>query len=402
MELNFGTPLCMNYSILLIFISQRRFMNKLVLFCLGMIVLCSCTNKSAYSVYNSFSGSCDSTLLHRDDSIIRIHIGGYLNPNPLASQFYSDSLRNYYVMLDENSLYFLDLNTGQQIKRDLSCCGRLNNYSGFLYWGDTLFVYAYKDKKAFMLNEHNEIIRRWIVKDKSLSEYTVDAEAITDFPMLYISKKIFLSGTTLGSLEGEDLQKHPVECSIDVEKNTIGYGMEYPEQYRFANFGGVYLNNVYHSSAEGERIVYSFPADHSVVFCSSNFADREMVYMGSRYADVIESSGQNSLDLFKNKEKRIKYYVSQHSYGRILYDKYRGLYYRIAKHPLMNWNGGKFKKPFSIIVMNKKGELLCETSIVEDYASLNLHNMHVTKDGLLIQRRIEDENVIEFVKYVIK
>ena len=107
-------------------------MNKFVHFCLGVLILCSCTNKSVYSVYNPLSGSCDSTLLYRDDSIIRIHIGGYLNPNPLASQFYSDGLRDYYVMLDENSLYLLDLNTGQQIKRDLSCCGRFNNYSGFL------------------------------------------------------------------------------------------------------------------------------------------------------------------------------------------------------------------------------------------------------------------------------
>lgn len=386
----------------ILFFIKKHFMNKLIFFFLGVLISCSCTDRSVYSVYNPLLGSSDSTLLHRDDSVVRIHIGEYLNPNPLASQFYSDSLRNYYVMLDENSLYLLDLNSGQQIKRDLSCCGRLNNYSGFLYLGDTLFVYAYKDKKAFMLNENGEIMREWFVKDRTLSEYVVDAEAITDFPMLCVSKKIFLSGATLGSLEGKDLKKHPVECSIDVAGKSVSYGMEYPEQYRLADFGGVYLNNVYHSEAEGGRIVYSFPADHSVLFCSSDFSGKEVVYMGSRYADVINSSGQNSLELFKDKEIRIKYYISQHSYGRILYDRYRGLYYRIAEHPLLNWDGGNFIKPFSIIVMDEKGELLCETSIIEDYASLNLHNMHVTKDGLLIQRRINDENVIEFVKYVIK
>lgn len=376
-------------------------MNKSILLLLYIIVLCSCTNKSVYSIDNPLSGTCDSTLLHRDDCIVKINIGGYLNPSPLASQFYKDSIGNYYIMLDESSLYLLDLDSGKQVKKDLSCCGRLNNYSGFLYLGDTLFVYAYKDKTAFMLNENGNIIKRWLVKDKSLSEHPVDVEAITDFPILYIHPQLFMSGSFLGSLEGKDLQKYPVECVINVNKDVISYDVEYPKQYQQADFGGVYLNNVYHSVANGDNIVYSFPTDHSVYFYSADMSSKKSVYMGSRYADVINSSNQNSLELFKNKEERIRYYISQHSYARILYDKYRGLYYRIAQHPLPDWNGGNFVKPFSIIVMNEKGELLCETPIIEDYSSLNLHNMHVTEDGLLIQKRTEDENIIEFVNYVI-
>lgn len=377
-------------------------MNKLFLFLFGIILFNSCTNNTAYSISNPQSGSCDSTLLHRDDSVVRINIGEYLNPHPLASQFYNDGIDNYYIMLDENNLYLLDLNSGQQLKKDLSCCGRLNNYSGFLYLGDTLFVYAYKDKMAFMLNDKGDVMKKWLVKDKSLHKHSVDAEAITDFPMLYVPPKLFLSGTSLGSLEGKDLQEYPVECSIDLNKDVISYGIEYPEQYRLADFGGLYLNNVYHALADGGHLVYSFPTDHFVQFYSSDFSGKKSVYMGSRYADVIVSSIQNSFELFKDKDELIKYYISQHSYARILYDKYRGLYYRIAQHPLPDWEGGNFVKPFSIIVMNEKGELLSETPIVKDYSSLDLHNMHVTEEGLLIQRRTENEDVIEFVKYVIE
>ncbi|MBQ8602757.1 MAG: DUF4221 family protein [Bacteroides sp.] len=377
-------------------------MNKSLLLLLCIIVLCSCTNKSIYPIDNPFLGNCDSTFLYRSDSVVRINIGGYLNPNPSASQFYKDSFGSYYIMLDENCLYLLDLNSGKQVKKDLSCCGRLNNYSGFLYLGDTLFVYAYKDKIAFMLNKNDDIMKKWLVKDKSLSEHPVDVEAITDFPMLYIPPKLFMSGSSLGSLEGKDLQKYPVECSIDINESIISYSVEYPEQYRLADFGGVYMNNVYHSVANDGNIVYSFPTDHSVHFYSDDMSYKKSVYMGSRYSDVINSSNQNSMELFKDKEQRIRYYISQHSYARVLYDKYRGLYYRIAQHPLLDWDGGNFVKPFSIIVMNEEGELLCETPIVEDYSSLNLHNMHVTEEGLLIQRKTKDENVIEFVKYVIE
>lgn len=56
----------------------------------------------------------------------------------------------------------------------------------------------------------------------------------------------------------------------------------------------------------------------------------------------------------------------------------------------------------SQMVEDEFGKLLSETPIQQDYKSLNLHNVHVVKDGLLIQKKTSDENVIEFVKFVLK
>ena len=49
--------------------------------------------------------------------------------------------------------------------------------------------------------------------------------------------------------------------------------------------------------------------------------------------------------------------------------------------------------------MDINGNLISETPIQKNYKELNLHNMHVTKDGLLIQMNTLDENVIEFAIY---
>lgn len=46
--------------------------------------------------------------------------------------------------------------------------------------------------------------------------------------------------------------------------------------------------------------IYSFPADHSVYFYRPDLSKYEKVYMGSRYVTKIESSGSNSLDLFRD------------------------------------------------------------------------------------------------------
>ena len=199
----------------------------------------------------------------------------------------------------------------------------------------------------------------------------------------------------------EDDDRLAISCTINIQDGEMNYGGHYPIQYYKGNFGGVYFNTIYHSISASGGYIYSFPADHNVFFHSTDFSLERICFMGSRYSSDIYSSNLGYIDLLKDKDARIKYFISQHSYSTILYDKYRKIYYRIAQHPLKEWKpGDKFIKPFSIIVMDINGEILSETPIQQDYSLLNLHNMHVSKEGLLIQKVTSDENSIEFVKFV--
>lgn len=365
-----------------------------------LFLLISCGKKQVIRVKNEGSVAKDSTLLVRQDSVIKINIGGHLRPSPSSSQIVQDTgnVENY-VFLDENSLHWFDLKSGKHLRsKKIEKCGNLNNYSGFLCLGDTTFVYNYKQKMVYMLDSLFEIQKTWNVVDGYMKKNsTFDPEALTDSPMMYVNGKLLLSGAKIGQ-QKDDGKEHPISCCIDMGSDKVEYGGNYPKQYLEGDFGGVYFNMIYHTMAQN-CWWYSFPASHEVYASSLDLSESRKFYMGSRYAAEIVSSDYNSLELFKNKELRIRYYISQHSYSNLLYDKYRKLFYRIALHPLSGWQSGAFLKPFSIIVMDMNGNLLSETPIQKDYANLNLHNMHITKDGLLIQRKTLNEDVIEFVVY---
>ena len=120
--------------------------------------------------------------------------------------------------------------------------------------------------------------------------------------------------------------------------------------------------------------------------------------MGSRYIESIHSCESSSINTIFDKEYRIKYYVSQASYGPILYDKYRNVFIRIAYHPIENWdNSDYFYQPFSIIVYNPISKEIKESSIIQDSQSYDLENMHICRDGLAIRKQTSDENIINFI-----
>lgn len=377
-----------------------------------MLFHASCVGKKC-EIENLTDRKClDSTLLYKADSLKTIAIGSDITANPLSSQFYDNNGITEYILLDENKLYFFNYETGmlsRQMKISTSedtGCGILNNYSGFFYHtADSIFVYNYRLKRVFLIDSTSNINNKWNILRKDLAKYPVDPESLTSSPILFVNNHLILSGTEHGQPADATFDNKPISCIINLATNEVTYGGGYPQQYRDCNFGGVYFNEIFHTVNNDKNVIlYSFQADHYVYQYNDNVSDGKMIYAGSRYIKKIESSNLSFLELYKNKDKRIEYYVSQPSYMNILYDKYRKLYYRIASTPLYNWNVEKrtFQKPFSIIVLNTAGEILSETPIFENYELLNLHNMHVTHEGIIIQKNNKDENNIYFELYKIK
>ena len=377
-------------------------MNCKLLSLLCIVLFIACKSRPVVQVINEGNVATDSILLCRQDSTIIINIGDRLDPAPLSSQIYAGEDNETYVMLEENKLHLFNLSTGTQYDTlSLKGCGKLNSYSGFLYTKDTIFVYNYKQKVVYCLDSALNIVDSWDVRERCKAKYPLDPEALTLSPILYFNGNIVLSGSGLGSPDDATPENRPISCCINVSTGGIIYGSAYPEQYVQGEFGGVYFNSIYQTVDKRGNYIYSFPADHSVYFYRPDLSKYEKVYMGSRYVSKIESSGSNSLDLFKDKSLRIRYYISQPSYANIVYDKFRDLYYRIVEHPFMGqWESGQnFSKPFSIIVMDGDKRIVTETPIIKDYAQLNLGNVHVPKAGLLIQKNCSDENRIEFIVY---
>ena len=354
----------------------------------------------------------DSTLINKDSSLRIISVGEKISYHPLVSQIYERNNIVEYILLDGNDLHIFNYYSGF-LNRSISInssiengCGILNNYSGFYFHSsDSIFIYNYKMKMVFLIDSVSNIKNRWNILDKQLAKYPVDPEALTSSPIIYENGYLLLSGSGLGQPDDATGKNKPVSCLININTNSMEYIMGYPEQYRKGNFGGVYFNTVYHTKGDDISVLYSFPADHYVYRLNFKLLELDTIYAGSRNIKHIESSSSSPLSIYIDKDKRIAYFVGQPSYSNIIYDKYRKLYHRIASIPLIDWKKTDigFRKPFSIITIDRNGKILSETPIFNDFKNLNLTNMHVVPDGIIIQTvNNDDEHKIYFNLYKIR
>jgi hypothetical protein len=384
---------------------------KKITFITGLLIVSfSCKQKVEYVINLKEYVINDSTLLYKTVLSKNIHVGDSITHFPLVSQLYDKNEIVEYIILDKNKLHFFDYNTGSLKKThyinssSTTGCGVLNNYSGFYYHSpDSIFIYNYKLKYVFLIDSLSNIKKKWNVIDKNLAKYPVDPEALTASPLIFTEGIIILSGSALGQPKDASETNKPISCLINTNNDSIKYEGCFPEQYRKENFGGVYLNSIYHSKGKDNSIIYSFPIDHYLYLYNDDYSNENKIYAGSRNIKMITSSSMSSIDIFVNKNEGIKYYVGQPSYKNILYDRYRDLYYRIATIPLSGWKESDktFKKPFSILILNGQRALISETPIIENYNELNLDNMHISPEGLIIQRITNDENILNFEIYKI-
>lgn len=208
---------------------RMKLMNcKLLSLCIVLFI--ACKSRPVVQVINEGNVATDSILLCRQDSTIIINIGNRLDPTPLSSQIYAGEDNETYVMLEENKLHLFNLSTGTQYDTlSLKGCGNLNNYSGFLYTKDTIFVYNYKQKVVYCLDSALNIVDSWDVRERCKAKYPLDPEALTLSPILYFNGNIVLSGSGLGSPDDATPENRPISCCINVSTGGIIYGSAYPE-----------------------------------------------------------------------------------------------------------------------------------------------------------------------------
>lgn len=353
----------------------------------------SCTETVICYQENDSIVAQDSTSWVLLDTFATIHIGKELNSHPYSSQVVNEDTLTY-IMMDENKLFFFSFEDGRLLRSvKIQGCGKLNNYSGFSYSNQGILVYNYKQKTLYLLDKASSKVRSWLFMDPKKKSPYIDIEAITDAPILRHQNKVYLSGSVLGMPELSDA----IGCSLCIDSLNFLLGGEYPKQYYGFNWGGVYFNHIYHTLIEDD-IAYSFPNDHNVYLYNDEFIRRDTIAMGSRYIKRISSSPTNIKMLLKQKRERIRFFVEQPSYANVLYDEQTNILYRIARHPLKNWDGGIFPKPFSIMALNLNTGYFVETPVL-DANEYNLDNIHVVDDGVIIQHETANEDVILFSKF---
>ncbi len=193
---------------------------------------------------------------------------------------------------------------------------------------------------------------------------------------------------------------------LDTASTEVKYAITYP------NVSLLSRNNYPPQSitpfciaGEKDNLIYSFGCDDSVYVYNNSGKLIRKKYLHSNYStDKIKSMASNVR--YTDNEECYLYYLNNLFYGAMYYDKYREYYYRFVKLPLKEkftkrelLDGKRFDQRWSVIVADKNLNKIEEIELSKNiWGGLAL----ISKEGLMIQKWVEDENRMVFSVFKIK
>lgn len=361
-----------------------------------IMAITSCQDKTIYIPIPEISCS-DSTLLKVTDTL-SLNIGNELNPIPYVSQLYISDSTEVYIAKDEQQLYFYDLFTDSLLRKvNLNKCPELKAFSGFKYWGDSVLIYCDLTQELLMLDEEFEVV--WKTAINKGGNPLIHVEALSGSPLLFSQEHVILSGTP-GANPYKYNGAYPVSVSYGLKDKAAITGGGRPEFYQEKSVGGNYMWRVFHTLNSEEDIVYSFPLYPYIAIYSNKLVKNKEFYMGSRYSNL--PLGMSPIEKMTDSKEK-SYYLNSDTYGPIIFDQFRNVYYRIATHPKVDYREGEMTlKPFSIIVMDCEGIILSETPVFFHNNTMFYDKIYISSRGLLMQVKSDNENEMKFLVFTLK
>lgn len=231
-----------------------------------------------------------------------------------------------------------------------------------------------KQKIQYAKTTEGQLLKPFIPDDKS--------------QMIFVGGDLYIPQTMNLRLGDRAVQDSPIKVVIDTVKNTAeALPMRFPPLIGHKDLGTVGAFGADYSCCyDGDSFIYSFIADEDLYVTSATHKEIVKKKAKSKYIDNVT--------VFRSKEedfqKMMKAQCEHASYGKILYDKYRDVYYRFVYPPceiddysdyyLDLYRSGR--RSFSIMILDKELNIVGETSFPPYTYNPNL--AFVLEDGLYI------------------
>lgn len=295
-----------------------------------------------------------------------------------------------YISYNSHSLEFVELPSLE--KQSISFQSKQNfPYSHFPVSKDSIILFYQIEgdwgKPPSLINKAGNIIKEYsqikqIAEDGKIlfyphlmptyisAEYLYATINLFDYPRnsdYFSTSHKFISKTNL--MNGE----------------TSFTSIQYPQSYQ----GHLWRENLEWCLGKNGEIVYSFPAS-SFLAVQDNSVSTKLYKANSSHIDTIKP-----VDTWEDLEVKISYMQNTPFYKEVIYDKYRNLYYRIAKYA----NADKDKAKYSLIVLNdaftQLGEVDFPFDMVNDKRSVPL----IGKEGIYFRNLDAPSNQLSFKVY---
>lgn len=219
--------------------------------------------------------------------------------------------------------------------------------------------------------------------------------------IVFDGSNLYVPQTINPMLKDRMMEDSPVGVSIDtINKSIKALPMKFPSLISFKDFGTPAASGLNYSRCfDGKHFIYAFQSSDKLYKANISHEEIEEVESKSKYIDKVSTIQVKS----DNLNDVLKRTCEQASYGNLVYDKYRKVYYRFA-YPETELEANENymeilhsgRKVFSVMILDENLQVIGETLFPEYTYSPNL--FLVLKDGLYIStNHIKNPNYSEDV-----
>jgi hypothetical protein len=261
-----------------------------------------------------------------------------------------NGLGSIRLFLDENTVdwskkiqnsiqfYNMDGNISQKIICEKEGPNGIGTIFSFLYVGqDSLFVLNTDTHKVHRISDSGKLLSTYHLpqlESKSSANISIPYSA-NGIDMLLKNKHLYIPGIP-GLFYFENRNEYINKGKLGIDVNLVSAEsrnqIEYPDKSLFLskNFTSGVVAARCTPNSKTNSLVYSFPADPKVYVYSLTGDLKEEHILKSKSIDDIEGMSnwlETNIPLAE-----YRYYLKNSFYEGLYYDKYKDLYYRIAKH----------------------------------------------------------------------
>lgn len=356
------------------------------LICLLVLFLfISCTPALKYSY----------VLLPSKDSLV-------FELNPQTSMFikalflYKKENGEEYLTFQNNiepEILWYDINSQKYIKTirlDREGVNGINNFVGYyIYSENEIYIPNGMENIINIVDDSGKIVRKIVYENTSEGKLAIPFNCLSFpyTPMYLINGMLYFPQSPNMRLGDRIVEDSPVTLSLDTVKYSLReLNMKFPPikssmELRGSSLG---VEMSYSQCYNGRDFIYSFFFDENIYVASLSGVVEKKIRVKSRYVDKIYCDKKVPTDI----TELVKTLCEIPMYGNLIYDEYRGVYYRFA-YPKTELKDGNYmdiwqlgRSKFSIIILDKNLRIIGETLFPENIYASNL--FFIREDGLYI------------------
>jgi len=267
---------------------------------------------------------------------------------------------------------------------------------------DSIIVLSGPDRKISLINGKGESIRSCNLfrSGQIAGPSSEQPQSHTTNPLTIYGDKFIFNVAPDRNTWKPEYYDAPTMMEFNFSDCSYAYFNNYPDAMR----GAVWVSRGMSYSTtrnDKDQLVSSYSSDHNIHVLDLRDRTKSEFMAKSKFFDELEPLENPGMDTDR------EYVFTTPSYGAIVYDIYRKVYYRLARHGLKELTDDSefYDQPFSILILDEAFTIRGETFFPGE--RYNPHQFFITEDGLYLSTNNDKnpelrEDVLSFKLFAVE